>query len=161
MLRYEETLTPESDDVATVREALRSYNRQHAGDHPRQELAVFARDASGAIVGGATGETHWGWLHVELLWVDDDHRGEGLGAQLLSRIENLADTFGVIGYRLGTTSFQALAFYRRCGYEVWGELPDMPPGHTNYSLRKNAAGRPRADRDLKNKIGATGGTTDK
>lgn len=124
-----------------MRTELRRYNLDYAGEHPRRPLAVFARDDNRRLVGGASGETHWGWLYVELLWVDEHHRGSGIGTELLRSIEQMADRFGVIGYHLGTTSFQALGFYSRCGYEVWGELADMPPGHTNYSLRKLAPRR--------------------
>ena len=34
------------------------------------------------------------------------------------------------------TSFQALPFYQKYGYQVWGQLDDFPPGHTHYYLRK-------------------------
>jgi hypothetical protein len=35
-----------------------------------------------------------------------------------------------------TQDFQAPAFYRKHGYSVFGELPDLPPGHVRYSLAK-------------------------
>lgn len=137
-LRFEQTAAPDSADVESVRAQLQAYNRQHAGPFAQQNLAVFARDEQGEIVGGAAGELTWGWLYVDLLWVHEAQRGAGLGSELLARLEKLADGYGVVGYHLGTASFQALDFYLRCGYEVWGQLRDFPPGHTNYSLAKRS-----------------------
>jgi hypothetical protein len=45
------------------------------------------------------------------------------------------DETGVIIAGL-TGSFNALPFYLKRGYTVFGELPDMPPGHTQYFMCK-------------------------
>jgi hypothetical protein len=37
---------------------------------------------------------------------------------------------------LSTFSFQARPFYERFGYEVFGELPDYPEGHSLYFMKK-------------------------
>ena len=142
-LQYETTNSPVEADIATVRTALRAFNRLQVGEFPEQSLAVFARDDRDEIVGGATGEVSWGWLYVSLLWVHGDWRGRGVGTRLMQEIENAADRYEVTGYHLGTTSFQALDFYQRCGYALWGELPGFPPGHVNYSLYKRASQRPQ------------------
>lgn len=130
------TPDPDSADVETVRGRLGDFNRDFAGPFPQRKLAVFARDEKAGIVGGACGELTWGWLYIELLWVDASLRGQGLGTRLLEALERLGDDEGVVGYHLGTASFQALDFYLARGYEVWGQLRDFPPGHTNYTLAK-------------------------
>jgi ribosomal protein S18 acetylase RimI-like enzyme len=33
-------------------------------------------------------------------------------------------------------SFQAFGFYRRLGYEEFGRLEDIPPGHSRIYLQK-------------------------
>ena len=38
---------------------------------------------------------------------------------------------------LDTFTFQALGFYEKHGYSVWGALDDLPPGFTRYFLRKD------------------------
>jgi len=41
---------------------------------------------------------------------------------------------------LDTYDFQALAFYQKNGYEVFGILENCPaPGHIRYSLKKSLA----------------------
>ena len=51
-------------------------------------------------------------------------------------MEQYAQSKGITHYHLETTSFQALPFYQKQGYEVFGQLPDMPPGHISYFLKK-------------------------
>ena len=40
---------------------------------------------------------------------------------------------------LDTLSFQALDFYKKYGYTVFGQLDGLPPGHSRYYLRKTLA----------------------
>lgn len=135
-LHFQFTTDPDPEQIASLRASLQDYNANRAGTHPRRQLAVFARNAAQQLVGGVSGEVQWGWLYVDLLWVHERWRGRGVGSRLLRQIEHGADDLDVVGYHLGTTSFQALGFYQRHGYRVWGELQDFPPGHTNYSLSK-------------------------
>jgi hypothetical protein len=52
------------------------------------------------------------------------------------RVQPLIDNI-----HLETTSFQALDFYLKNGYEVFGQLEGKPAGHTWYYLKKeNIAG---------------------
>ncbi|OXX74824.1 GNAT family N-acetyltransferase, partial [Vibrio sp. V19_P1S1T109] len=68
--------------------------------------------------------------------VSDSVRSNGLGSKLLQQLENYALSKGVTNYRLETTSFQALDFYKKQGYVLFGQLPDMPPTFTSYFLKK-------------------------
>ncbi|MEV2192865.1 N-acetyltransferase [Streptomyces phaeochromogenes] len=100
-------------------------------------LQVWALDPTGGVAGGLVGHTWAGWLHVTYLWVDERHRGAGLGSHLLSHAEQLACTSrGCRSSRLETWDFQAPAFYRKQGYEVVCEIPNYPPGITEYTLTK-------------------------
>lgn len=132
-------LEPEPADVVrgAVLAGLRAFNRRHAAAPEFEPLVLSARDAAGAIVGGLVGLTGWSWLHVDLLWVDDAHRGMGVGTDLLRAAEREASSRGVRHVDLDTFDFQAKPFYEREGYSVFGVLEDYPPGHTRYFLRKD------------------------
>jgi GNAT superfamily N-acetyltransferase len=68
-------------------------------------------------------------------------RGQGYGKRLLQAAEKEARTQGCRGVFLSTFSFQARPFYERLGYEVFGELPDNPAGHSLYFMKKTLEGR--------------------
>ncbi|MEV6404346.1 MULTISPECIES: GNAT family N-acetyltransferase [Streptomyces] len=100
-------------------------------------LHVWASDDTGALAGGLVGHTWTAWLHVTYLWVDERHRGAGLGSRLLAEAERLArDDRGCMRSRVETWDFQAPHFYRRQGYEVVCVIEDYPPGITEYTLTK-------------------------
>ncbi|NGO10866.1 GNAT family N-acetyltransferase [Streptomyces sp. HC44] len=101
-------------------------------------LHLWALDERDALAGGLVGHTWATWLHVTYLWVDEPHRGTGLGSHLLSRAEHLAHTErDCRRSRLETWDFQAPEFYKKRGYEVVCVIPDYPPGITEYTLTKN------------------------
>ena len=90
----------------------------------------------GLIVAGLTGSTYWGYLYVGRLWTEQRFRNKGLGSRLLADAEQEALRRGCHSAHLMTGDFNALPFYQKRGYTLFGELPDMPPGHTQYFLHK-------------------------
>ncbi|RIK38183.1 MAG: GNAT family N-acetyltransferase [Chloroflexi bacterium] len=140
-MRSDPTLTIESSpapaDRQIVGKGIDEYNRQYAGDANHQELAVFVRDAGGRVIGGLLGDTYYGWLAINLLWIDAAWRGRGYGRALLHAAEAEAVRRGCHHAHLDTLSFQALDFYLKEGYTIFGQLDDLPPGHTRYFLQKN------------------------
>ena len=92
-------------------------------------LAIFVRDDTGTIRGGLLGETFWQWLHISTVWINESDRGQGLGTRLLVLAEEEGIKRGCISAFLDSLSFQAPDFYLQRGYEIWGELKDLPVGH--------------------------------
>ncbi|MCX4660760.1 GNAT family N-acetyltransferase [Streptomyces uncialis] len=100
-------------------------------------VQVWAFGEDDELAGGCDAHAWGGWLHVNLLWVDERHRGTGLGSRLLADTERRArEEHGCARSRVWTWDFQAPDFYRRYGYEVICALPDYPPGITEYTLVK-------------------------
>jgi GNAT superfamily N-acetyltransferase len=104
-----------------------------------QPIAVVARDARGAIVGGIVGTTNWNWLHVALVWVSESCRRGGLGRRLMAELERAAVARGCTRAHLDTFSFQARPFYERLGYRVFGVLDDYPSGQQRFFMEKTLA----------------------
>ena len=110
---------------------------RYAGDARKlHRLNIFAHDQRGQLIGGIYGFTDRGWLRIEVLVVKDDRRGQGLGTRLLSAAESAARARGCHAAWLDTFSFQALPFYEKQGYTVFGALENYPTGHTRYFARK-------------------------
>jgi GNAT superfamily N-acetyltransferase len=129
---------PAAEDSEIVRKGLDSFNEAHVGTTHWEPLAVFIRDEHTTIRGGLLGGTYWGWLYVETFWLAQELRGYGYGSQLLALAEAKAIERGCRYAHLDTMSFQALPFYERHGYSVFGVLEDMPAGsgERRFWLRK-------------------------
>jgi GNAT superfamily N-acetyltransferase len=127
---------PAPEDFQFVFDSLTEYNRLYAPDIDYRRLCLFIRDEQKNIIGGLLGETAWGWLHVSILWLSEGLRGQGYGSRLLAMAEAEALIRGCHSVHLDTMSFQALPFYQKHGYLVYGQLDDFPIGHSRYFLRK-------------------------
>ena len=115
---------------------ISEYNKQQAGDDKGQNLCFVLKDPDDEIVGGVIGATYWGWLHVDLMWIREEFGGRGYGHRLLMLAEDEARQRGAKNAYLDTFSFQALGFYEKYGYQIFGELADFPTGHQRYFLTK-------------------------
>jgi len=138
MTDYTITLTdsPELADIEVVKQGLDAHDASQGAVVDWVPLALFACNDEGIIVAGLTGSTYWGYLYVGRLWTDQHFRRNGLGSQLLEQAEQEAFRRGCHSVHLMTGDFNALPFYLKRGYVVFGELQDMPPGHTQYFMRK-------------------------
>ena len=123
-------------DLDTVGKGLRAFNVAVIGEPNEQPVHILLRDATDTVVGGLIGHIKWRWLYVAKLWLRDDFRGRGLGAELLRAAEDLARAQGCIGAYLDTFEYQARPFYEKLGYELFGTLEGFPPGYRQYFLSK-------------------------
>jgi GNAT superfamily N-acetyltransferase len=94
------------------------------------------RSARGEVLGGLLGFIWGSWLSVNDLWVTEAERGKGHATRLLEAAESYAKEKGCIGAALDTHNPHARALYQRLGYEVFGEIPDWPPGGARVYLKK-------------------------
>ena len=127
---------PTPEDLRAIGAPLSEYNRRMMPNSSFKALNIAVRDAEGTIVGGLRGETYWDWLYVDILALREDARGQDIGSQLLAMAEQEAIARGCHSAYLDTFSFQALPFYQKQGYEVFGTLDNYPGEHKRYFLRK-------------------------
>jgi GNAT superfamily N-acetyltransferase len=142
-----DTLDPVERDA--IVDGLLGYNAEHGFLWEGRDLSVVAHDRSGGVVGGLLGQTNVGWLFVGALWVAAPYRGRGVGSALLAEAEREARQRGCVGVYLDTYSFQARPFYERLGYQLFGTLPDCPPGAVKYYLYKRLDGGTATQRSRK------------
>ena len=130
-----ESATDPASEV--ILDGLRAFNEAHLGRSARPvALTVYVRGDAGEVQGGLTGHYLWEWLYVDKFWISESLRGAGVGSAVLARAEDWAVARGARWSHLQTLDFQALPFYERHGYEVYGVLDDYPPGGKRYHLRK-------------------------
>jgi GNAT superfamily N-acetyltransferase len=115
---------------------LVAYNQSKTGRHDFRPLIIALDDAEGHVIGGLWGRTALDWLFVELLFVPESLRGQGVGTSVMQRAETEALRRGCHSVWLDTLEFQARGFYERLGYTCFGELSDYPAGYHRYFMKK-------------------------
>jgi GNAT superfamily N-acetyltransferase len=123
-------------------EGLNLFNERAAGPYNDQPLSLAVRNHDGTLIGGLLGLSYWNMLHVDLLWVHEDHRRAGCGTALLTRAEEVAAQRGCEVIFLNTYGFQAPGFYAKRGYTAFGVLTDAPKGSETTWFAKRLAVRP-------------------
>lgn len=127
---------PSDDDLRTIRENLTAFNRNDVGPDDMRPLAVVARNEDEAVVGGVVGNTAWGWLYVQWLWIAETERGKGLAAKMLAAAETEAISRGCGAAYIDTFNPVARRVYEKAGYTAFGQLEDFPKGRDRVFLQK-------------------------
>ena len=82
------TDTPDPRVEKLIGDGLRRYNAEKSGIDDSRALAVVVSDPdTREILGGISGRTSRGLLFVDLVYLPDTLRGEGLGRRLLALAE--------------------------------------------------------------------------
>lgn len=94
-------------------------------------------DKNADIIAGINSKMYcWNCLYIDVLWVKEEHRKEGLDSKLLNEVEKIAKEKGCHLIHLDTFDFQAKDFYIKHGYEIFGTLDECPRGHKRYFIKK-------------------------
>ncbi|MFA5014383.1 MAG: GNAT family N-acetyltransferase [Actinomycetota bacterium] len=134
-MRIELNTSFKSREVSFIKKKLDEYNLGYTDGYNEKPLNVFINE-KGEIIGGLVGITYWNWLYIDRLWVDKKHRGKGLGAKILETAEKEARLRGCTGIHLDVHDFQNIAFYKKRGFKIQGEIKDLPEEHSRYLIIK-------------------------
>ena len=129
-----------ADDVkepnAWLRKELHALNHQFLGEYKSEPVTVVAK-VGDELIGGIAGSVHLGWLSIDVTYIAEDHRGKGLGRELMLAIEEEGRRLGATRAYVETASFQAQGFYEKLGYVEWGRFTDFAGGFDRVFLRKD------------------------
>ncbi len=133
-LIYEEK--PDHNDLQTLGDGIMEYAKKQKGFKPWGFFAFFIRDNENKILGGCNGNTLYGCLYIEQVWVMESLRGQHYGTKLIQAAEKLGRekkcTFAVVN----TMDWEAVGFYRKQGFEIEFESHGFDKGSVLYLLRK-------------------------
>lgn len=122
---------------ATIEPLLEQFMTDCVGEPRREPFALaIADDRGGATIGGLWAMSLWGSFHINVVFVPEGLRGQGLGSELLAQAEAEARGRGWWHMWLDTYDFEARPFYERLGFEVFGQLDGTPPYLPRYFMRK-------------------------
>ncbi|MGD6796093.1 GNAT family N-acetyltransferase [Metabacillus indicus] len=123
-----------------VNQKLYEYNAMHFPEDLNgryEEVNVYLKDESGLVRGGILCEICWNWLEIHTLMIDEDLRHSGYGSQLLAEAEKIASERDCDFVKVDTLSFQAVDFYKKHGYEVYGTLDGVGRDFKHHYLKKD------------------------
>lgn len=129
------TAEPSEADLAVLADGVVAFGRALAVGGNARPLACFVR-VDGAIVAGGSGRTEFARLFVHYLWVDQRHRGGGLGSAVLARLEDAARERDCDDALLETLNDRVAALYERLGYRAIATIPAFVGPFTRHILVK-------------------------
>jgi ribosomal protein S18 acetylase RimI-like enzyme len=140
----EVTIYPATEDEVRsgyVGRQLREFNYGFVGEYPEvRYIRLNARDVDGQVIGGLRAVVAMYWLRVEVLWVSEAARGNGIGARLLADGERLAMGMGAKNAALETFEWQAPRFYEKQGYQEASRIDNYVDGFYLAIMRKTLSG---------------------
>lgn len=128
---------PTQEEINFVNHALEEFNNKAVGPDNHKLLNIVEYDDKGKVIAGILGGTYWGWMHLDILWVDENFRNTGIGSRLLKAAEEEAIRRGCHSVHVDTMSWQAPDFYKKKGYRIIGELENIPDGNKKFHLIKD------------------------
>lgn len=106
-------------------------------DGAEEELILKICDDGGNIIAGCIVEVDgWKVADLDILWVDEHYRRQGMGSALIREAERVSREKGCYVMALGTFDFQARPLYEKHGFVLSGMIEDWPRGHRNFSMMK-------------------------
>ncbi|MDF7657807.1 GNAT family N-acetyltransferase [Erwiniaceae bacterium L1_54_6] len=123
-------------DLDEVRLGLNAFNSRFINIDELKAIGVFVTDTDGKKLAGLTGSTSGNWLRIDMLWVSDTLRGQGVGSKLILAAEEEARARGCCYAQVDTASFQARPFYEKLGYTLRFSLDNYPRHHQRHYLSK-------------------------
>ncbi|MFS0634922.1 GNAT family N-acetyltransferase [Mesobacillus foraminis] len=139
-MEFHITKDMKKEDREYIHHQLFNYNSSHFPEDLKgrfEEISLFLREEDGKVRGGLLGEIVWNWLEIHTLMVDEDIRKSGYGTKLLAEAEKIAIEKKCDFIKLDTLSFQALEFYEKNGYQVYGTLDHVGRHFKHYYLKKD------------------------
>jgi GNAT superfamily N-acetyltransferase len=133
------TVAVEPPDEAVnmaIHDGLVAFSRKTVNWPDRRHFTVTLRDADGALRGGLVASVNFDVVRIDDLFIQEEFRRGGHGAQLLNCAEEEGQRLGAGLACLSTYSWQARPFYEKQGYELFAELPYANGAHRLFWLKK-------------------------
>lgn len=133
-LYFEEN--PDQNDVQILIHGITDYAKQQRGFDALDFFAFFIRDENNTIVGGCSGGTLYGGLHIDSLWVSDVIRNKGWGRRLVNAALTYGKEKNCNFATVNTMDWEALGFYQKLGFRIEFKRMGFHKNSIFYFLRK-------------------------
>ncbi len=114
-IEYKENL--EEQDYIMIDKEFNKYAEKHDVTCNYTPFNFMAKDGD-EVIGLITGHSYYEEVHIGDLIVLEEYRKNHIGSDLVKTVEDYFKDKGFGNINLTTYGFQALEFYKKCGYEV-------------------------------------------
>lgn len=125
------------EDARVISRGLYRFSVAIAPDeHDEVTIGRKIVDKDNRFIAGIVGE-YGGWRGccINVVWVEEAYRNQGLGSYLLNEVEREAKKLGAYVMFADAGDWND-GFFKKNGYTVRGKLEDYPKGHCCYELEK-------------------------
>lgn len=137
MLKITYEKNPANEDVQIICNVYMENAYKLKGHQVIEFFAFFIRDEKNKIQGGCNGNTLYGCLYIDGLWVTEALRGQGYGIKLMQAAEKHAIKSDCTFMAVNTMDWEALDFYKKIGYYIEFERHGFKKDSIFYFLRKD------------------------
>jgi GNAT superfamily N-acetyltransferase len=134
--RHELTDNPPPDTFQKMWSPLLEYNERAVGNAKSRTLAILLKDTAAEVIGGLWGRSLWGSLFIDIMFVPEVMRRNGVGTALMRQAEEEAIRRACRDIWTETYAFQARPFYEKLGFVVFGCLDGPAPIFPRFFLKK-------------------------
>lgn len=107
-------------------------------ERPEETICYLMKDKD-KIIAGIVGKFKKNYpLYVDIIFVEEAFRKQDYASFMLNKLEAEAKSRGCYLAFLDTMNVQAVSFYEKCGYSVFGKLDNFPhPGICYFWMKKD------------------------
>ena len=109
---------PSQDEIQCLYDGISAHAKHQKGIRPLDFFAYFIRDQKNNILGGWNGNTLYGCLYIDSLWVADSLRDKDYGTKLVRAAEQYGLEHECTFAAVNTMDWEALGFYKKLGFEI-------------------------------------------
>lgn len=137
MFSYERGNETEAEVIESELELFNKRVKKTTQKEDHKKFTVIVKKDNEIVGGGIACSSLYYIGYFETLWVNPIFRKQSIGSQILLLLEKSLLEYGCDMCHLETVDFQAPSFYKKNGYEVFGELHYQKQNLTEFFLKKN------------------------
>ena len=135
-MSWEITNNPSELDESVVSNGVFEHGRRLASGGNAQALACFLRK-DGKVIAGGLGRTEYRRLFIASVWVTESLRGQGIGSEIISRMEREAFARDCQDALIETLLEPNVRLYERLGYYTIASIPNFVGDFTRHIMLKS------------------------
>jgi len=117
---------------------IREYNIPFFGFQDMSDpFCLYIQNERYEVIAGIYGSIWNHYSYIDVLWVEESYRKQGIGTFLMKQTEKFLRSKGSKKVRLDTFDFQAPLFYEKLGFKCFGMIPKCIEGRDRFYLEKS------------------------